>query len=130
MKKKLNKTQRKRLTSIISGGVFFALGIIFSVFKLGIISAVSFVIAGACAGAMCVMRAVNGLSRGSFFDENTLMTIAAIGAVIIGEYPECAAVMILYQVGELFQSLAVGRSRRAIAELSKLFIDENVCSVS
>lgn len=69
------------------------------------------------------MRAVNGLSRGSFFDENTLMTIAAIGAVIIGEYPECAAVMILYQVGELFQSLAVGRSRRAIAELSKLCPD-------
>lgn len=123
MKRKLNKTQRKRLTSIISGGVFFAFGIIFSVFKLDIISAVSFVMSGICAGAMCVIRAVSGITRGSFFDENTLMTIAAIGAVVIGEYPECAAVMILYQVGELFQSLAVGRSRRAIAELSKLCPD-------
>ncbi len=122
-KKKLNKTQRKRLASIVWGGAFFLLGLIFTVLKLETVSAVSFVIAGASAGAMCVMRAFNGIKSGSFFDENTLMTIAAIGAVIIGEYPECAAVMILYQVGELFQSLAVGKSRKAISELSKLCPD-------
>ncbi len=126
MKKKLNKTQRKRLSSVISGGVFFVLGLMFSIFELELFSAIAFVIAGGCAGAMCVMRAVNGISRGSFFDENTLMTVAAIGAVIIGEYPECAAVMILYQVGELFQSLAVGKSRQAISELSRLCPDTAV----
>ncbi len=126
MKKKLNKTQRKRLTSVISGGVFFLLGLLFSILKLELLSAGAFVIAGGCAGAMCVMRALGGISRGSFFDENTLMTIAAIGAVIIGEYPECAAVMILYQVGELFQSLAVGKSRQAISELSRLCPDTAV----
>ncbi len=122
-KKKLNKTQRKRLFSIISGGVFFLLGIVFSLLKLDIFSAVFFVIAGICAGWMCAARAFNGITDGHFFDENTLMTIAAIGAVIIGEYPECAAVMILYQIGELFQSLAVGKSRKAISELGKLCPD-------
>ena len=126
MKKRFNKTQRKRLTSIISGGVFFALGLIFSIPGLSIPAAIAFVLSGICAGAMCVMRAVGGIRSGNFFDENTLMTIAAIGAVIIGEYPECAAVMILYQVGELFQSLAVGKSRRAIAELGKLCPDTAV----
>ncbi len=122
-KKKLNKTQRKRLASILSGGAFFVTGIIFGLLKSEILSAVCFVAAGACAGAMCVVRAVNGIKSKNFFDENTLMTIAAIGAVAIGEYPECAAVMILYQVGELFQSLAVGKSRKAISELGKLCPD-------
>ena len=122
-KKKFNKTQRKRLASILSGGALFILGLIFSILKLEIIGAVFFVAAGAAAGAMCVMRAINGIRSKNFFDENTLMTIAAIGAVAIGEYPECAAVMILYQVGELFQSLAVGKSRKAISELGKLCPD-------
>ncbi|MBR4071012.1 MAG: cadmium-translocating P-type ATPase [Clostridia bacterium] len=99
------------------------MGIIFSVLKLEIISAIFFVAAGVSAGAMCVTRAINGIRSKNFFDENTLMTIAAIGAVAIGEYPECAAVMILYQVGELFQSLAVGKSRKAISELGKLCPD-------
>lgn len=122
-KKKLNKTQRKRLASIISGGALFILGVIFNILKLEIISALFFIAAGASAGAMCVSRAINGFRSKNFFDENTLMTIAAIGAVAIGEYPECAAVMILYQVGELFQSLAVGKSRKAISELGKLCPD-------
>ncbi len=122
-KKLLNKTQRKRLTSIISGGALFILGLIFSILKLNILSALAFVLAGAAAGAMCVTRAINGIKAKNFFDENTLMTIAALGAVAIGEYPECAAVMILYQVGELFQSLAVGKSRKAISALSRLCPD-------
>ena len=99
------------------------IGIALAALKLEIPSALAFVLAGACAGAMCVTRAINGIRGGNFFDENTLMTIAAIGAVVIGEYPECAAVMILYQVGELFQSLAVGKSRKAISQLSKLCPD-------
>lgn len=107
----------------MAGGVFFLSGIVLNLFNLSTLSAISFVIAGVCAGIMCISRAIKGICRGSFFDENTLMTIAAIGAVIIGEYPECAAVMILYQIGELFQSLAVGKSRRAIAALGTLCAD-------
>ncbi len=64
-----------------------------------------------------LLKAVRNIFRGQVFDENFLMSIATIGAFAIGEYPEAAAVMLFYQVGELFQSYAVGRSRRSIANL-------------
>ena len=120
---KLTRSQKKRLLSIVAGAVLFLAGVVFSLVGLDIAEAVSFVAAGAAAGAMCIVQAVRGVLSGDFFDENMLMTIAAIGAVLLGEYPECAAIMVLYQVGELFQSVAVGRSRRAIRELSNLCPD-------
>lgn len=125
-KKKLNKGQRKRLLSIIAGTAFAAAGIVFSLTDFPIsslLSSLCFIAAGVCAGIMCVTRAFRGIWSGNFFDENTLMTVAAVGAVLLGEYAECAAVMILYQVGELFQSIAVGRSRKAISSLSALCPD-------
>lgn len=125
-KRKLNKGQRKRLLSIIIGSSFAAVGIAFSFIDISaasLISSLAFIGAGVAAGVMCVTRAVRGILSGSFFDENTLMTIAAIGAILLGEYAECAAVMILYQVGELFQSIAVSRSRKSISELSSLCPD-------
>lgn len=122
-KKKLNKGQRKRLLSIIIGTLLALLGIVFALLSLPLPSSLCFIGAGVAAGIMCVTRAVRGICNGNFFDENTLMTVAAAGALLLGEYAECAAVMILYQVGELFQSIAVGRSRRAISELSALCPD-------
>ncbi len=62
-------------------------------------------------------RAVTNICHGNVFDENFLMTIATIGAFAIGEYPDAAAVMLLYQIGELFQHYAVGKSRKDIAAL-------------
>lgn len=62
-------------------------------------------------------KAVLGIFHGDVFDENFLMAIATSGAMVIGEYEEGAAVMLFYQIGELFQSYAVGRSRRNITEL-------------
>lgn len=124
MKKiKFTKVQKKRLLSIVSGAVLFAAGGICRLIGAQLCSDILFAAAGLAAGLMCIVRAFRGIARGVFFDENTLMTIAAVGAVCLGEYPECAAVMILYQVGELFQSVAVGRSRRAISELSSLCPD-------
>ncbi|MGM9635604.1 MAG: heavy metal translocating P-type ATPase [Candidatus Avispirillum sp.] len=124
MKKiKFTKVQKKRLLSIASGAVLFAAGGICRLLGAQLCSDILFAAAGLAAGLMCIVRAFRGIARGVFFDENTLMTIAAVGAVCLGEYPECAAVMILYQVGELFQSVAVGRSRRAISELSSLCPD-------
>ncbi len=120
---KLTKSQKKRLWSVIAGAVLFAGGVICSILGLKIVSSLLYVLAGAAAGWLCVYKAFCGIFRGDFFDENTLMTIAACGAVILGEYPECAAVMILYQIGELFQSIAVGRSRRSIRELTRLCPD-------
>ena len=62
-------------------------------------------------------KAVRNISHGQVFDENFLMSIATIGAFCVGEYPEGVAVMLFYQVGELFQSYSVGRSRQSIAAL-------------
>ncbi len=62
-------------------------------------------------------KAVRNISRGQVFDENFLMCVATIGALVLGEYSEAVGVMLFYQVGELFQSVAVGKSRRSIAQL-------------
>jgi Cd2+/Zn2+-exporting ATPase len=62
-------------------------------------------------------RAIRNILRGQVFDENFLMSIATVGAIAIGEYPEGVAVMLFYQVGEAFQSYAVAKSRRSIASL-------------
>ena len=62
-------------------------------------------------------KAVRNLKNGQVFDENFLMSVATIGALVIGEYPEAVAVMLFYQVGELFQNVAVSRSRQSISEL-------------
>ena len=69
------------------------------------------------AGGDVVLKALKNILRGKVFDENFLMSIATIGAFIIGEYPEGVAVMLFYQVGELFQSYAVDKSRKSIAGL-------------
>ncbi len=61
--------------------------------------------------------AVSNILRGQVFDENFLMALATVGALVIGEYPEAAAVMLFYQVGELFQGYAVGKSRQSISQL-------------
>lgn len=64
-----------------------------------------------------LLQAAKNIGRGKLFDENFLMSIATVGAFVIGEYPEAVAVMLFYQVGELFQSYAIGKSRRSIAAL-------------
>ncbi len=68
-------------------------------------------------GGEVVLRAIKNIMRGQVFDENFLMSIATIGAFAIGQYPEGVAVMLFYQVGELFQDLAVNRSRKSITAL-------------
>ncbi|MCP8970022.1 heavy metal translocating P-type ATPase [Ectobacillus ponti] len=76
-----------------------------------------FVLAYVIVGGDIVLRAFRNILRGQVFDENFLMAIATLGAFAIGEYPEAVAVMLFYQIGELFQSLAVNRSRRSITAL-------------
>lgn len=68
-------------------------------------------------GGDIVKKAVSNLLHGEIFDENFLMTLATVGAFFIGEYPEAVAVMLFYQVGEMFQSYAVNKSRRSITSL-------------
>lgn len=76
------------------------------------------------AGYDVLWKAVTNIFHGKIFDENFLMTIATIGAFAIGEYPDAAAVMILYQIGELFQRYAVGKSRKNIAALMDIRPEE------
>ncbi|EMA6343869.1 heavy metal translocating P-type ATPase [Bacillus cytotoxicus] len=76
-----------------------------------------FIIAYLLIGGEIVWRAVRNMARGQVFDENFLMAVATLGAFAIGEYPEAVAVMLFYQVGELFQSIAVNRSRKSITSL-------------
>ena len=64
-----------------------------------------------------VKKAVMNIVKGKIFDENFLMSVATIGAMLIGEYPEAVAVMLFYQIGEYFQGLAVSHSRKSIREL-------------
>ncbi len=72
------------------------------------------------AGGDVIKRAVKNILRGNIFDENFLMSIASLGAFIIGEAPEGVAVMLFYQVGEAFQAYAVGESRKSIASLMNI----------
>lgn len=121
----MSKKQKKMLLRIIISSVIWAAGIIISHlfpteerFSLwGIIRLVIFAAAYLTIGWDIIWKALRNIARGQVFDENFLMAIASIGAMVIGEYSEGAAVMIFYQVGELFQSIAVGKSRRSIAEM-------------
>ncbi|MDO9535210.1 MAG: heavy metal translocating P-type ATPase, partial [Bacillota bacterium] len=104
----------KRLWRIIIGAVVFAAAIIINIEWLQI---ALFIISYIIVGGDVVKKAVKNIFKGQVFDENFLMSIATIGAFLIGEYPEGVAVMLFYQVGELFQSYAVGKSRKSIASL-------------
>ncbi len=76
-----------------------------------------FIISYIIVGLEIIIKAVRNIIKGKIFDENFLMTIATIGAFLIGEFPEAVAVMLFYQIGELFQSYAVDKSRKSIASL-------------
>lgn len=68
-------------------------------------------------GKDTVLKAIKNVEKGDFFDENFLMTVATLGAIMIGEYPEAVAVMLFYEVGELFQGYAINKSRKSIADM-------------
>ena len=106
----------KRLWRIIIGAAVLATAVLLSLNNEWLQIAL-FIISYIIVGGDVVKRAVKNIFKGQVFDENFLMSIATIGAFFIGEYPEGVAVMLFYQVGELFQSYAVGKSRKSIASL-------------
>ncbi len=111
----MTRKQKKSLFRIIAGLVLLAAAL-FAPLE-GYWSLLLFVPAYLIAGGDVVWNAVRGILRGQLFDENFLMTIATTGAFFVGEYEEAVAVMLFFQVGELFQNIAVSRSRRSIADL-------------
>lgn len=105
---------KKLAGRLIVSAIFFVSAIIINDSQLKLIMyAISYI----SAGGDVVKRAVYNIKDGEVFDENFLMSLASIGAFLIGEAPEGVAVMLFYQVGELFQNYAVGQSRRSIAAL-------------
>ena len=106
----------KRLWRIIIGAAVLATAVLLNLNNEWLQIAL-FIISYIIVGGDVVKRAVKNIFKGQVFDENFLMSIATIGAFFIGEYPEGVAVMLFYQVGELFQSYAVGKSKKSIASL-------------
>lgn len=110
---------KKLLLRIIVASVLYAVGLTLH-FTLSLpwwAELTMFAVVYLIVGYDVLLRAVKNICHGNIFDENFLMTIATIGAFAIGEYPDAAAVMLLYQIGELFQHYAVGKSRKDIAAL-------------
>ena len=107
---------KKRARKIIIALVLFAIALLIP-FSYEWINNVIFIASYLIVGLEIVLKAIRNITRGKVFDENFLMAIATIGAFAVGEFPEAATVMILYQIGELFQSYAVDKSRKSISSL-------------
>ncbi len=122
----MNESQRFRLVRIICSAALFFTGM---TFKLSIpflepYTVYLFAFSAIIVGYDVLLDALNGIIHGHMLDENFLMSVGSICAFVLGEYPEGTVILLLYQVGELFQSVAVRRSRNSIAELMDISPDE------
>jgi len=109
-------SNRKRLLKILIGAAVYAFGILYKTDN-NIVALSIYLVAFIIIGGDILLKAVKNIFHGQIFDENFLMSIATIGAFAIGDYSEGVAVMLFYQVGELFQSYAVDKSRKSITSL-------------
>ena len=111
----MNKKQKKMLTRIIIAAVLL---VILSFLPVdGYLKMALYMVPYLVIGYDILKKAWKGILNKQVFDENFLMAVATIGAIVLGDYKEGVAVMLFYQIGELFQSYAVGKSRRNISEL-------------
>lgn len=111
----MNKKQKKVLKRII---IAICLMVIIKLLPVdGMVEFILFMIPYLVIGYDILRKAGKGILNRQVFDENFLMAVATVGAIALGEYTEGVAVMLFYQIGELFQSYAVGKSRRNISEL-------------
>ena len=125
----MTKKQKNLLARILAGLAAFAAGMVLRLLPesgpwASWVSAGLFVGAWLLCGLEIAWKAVKNMGHGQVFDENFLMTLATVGAFALGDFSEGAAVMLFFQVGELFQSVAVERSRRSVAALMDLRPDE------
>lgn len=117
----MTKKQKKALLRLCAALAAFVLACLLNLFHVkNLIVLAVFLLAYVLAGGDVVYKAARNILRGQVFDENFLMSLATIGAFFVGEYPEGVAVMLFYQVGELFQSYAVGKSRKSITSLMQI----------
>ena len=107
---------KKQLTEIIISAAIFAFALMVRI-EAPWLRAILFLIAWLIVGRKVLLKAVRNIVRGQIFDEDFLMTIASVGAFIIGEYPEAVAVMLFFNIGEMLEKAAVRKSRESIAKL-------------
>ena len=112
----MNKKMKKKLYKIIISGILFLIAFLLRIDNK-VVNNILFIISYIIVGKEILEKAFKNITRGKVFDENFLMTVATLGAFLIGEYPEAVAVMLFYQIGELFQSYAVDKSRKSVAAL-------------
>ena len=117
MKKKQKKMLRRILIALALYIVLMIVQHLFPLSEMKLIYLPLYLIPYFIVGSDVLRKAVQGIANRQPFDESLLMTIATIGAMVLGEYPEGVAVMLFYQIGEFFQSYAVGKSRRSISAL-------------
>lgn len=107
---------KKKTIKIIVALILYLFAMVIN-FENELINKVIFIVSYIIVGFEILRKAIRNIFRGKVFDENFLMTVATLGAFGIGEFPEAVAVMLFYQIGELFQSYAVNKSRKSIASL-------------
>lgn len=113
--KEENENNKSEIIRLCIGAIIFGIATVMKFSNL--IELIMYLVSYLLVGGEVILRALKNISRGQVFDENFLMGIATIGAFAIGEYPEGVAVMLFYQIGEMFQDMAVDRSRKSISAL-------------
>lgn len=111
----MSRKQKRNVFRIAFAAVLFV--VVWALPSDGVLRLLTFLVPYAIVGYDVVFEALRNIAHGQVFDENFLMSVATIGAFFVADYPEAVAVMLFYQVGELFQSIAVGKSRKSIAAL-------------
>ena len=111
----MSRKQKRNVFRIAFVAVLFV--VVWALPTDGVVRLLTFLVPYAIVGYDVVFEALRNIVHGQVFDENFLMSVATIGAFFVADYPEAVAVMLFYQVGELFQSIAVGKSRKSISAL-------------
>ncbi len=111
----MNRKQRRSLYTILAAAALYVVALLLP--ATGLLQLIIYLVPYGLIGWKVIWKALKNISHGQVFDENFLMCVASTGAMCAGEYEEAVAVMLFYQVGELFESCAVGKSRRSIAAL-------------
>lgn len=109
--------QKGRVTAIVGSAILTLTAILISNLRLSVLL---YLVAYGIVSYPIILESVRNMFHGEFFDKNVLMTIATIGALVLGEYPEAVAVILFYEIGELFEDAAISQSQRSISSLVKL----------
>ena len=115
------KMKKKKEVIIVISAILFVIALLVKVNLT--LQLILMLIAYILVGKDTVLGAIKNVEKGDFLDEKFLMTIATLGAILIGEYPEAVAVMLFYEIGELFQGYAINKSRKSIADMMDIKLE-------